>query len=121
LKNSDSSVVVNFAAYTNVKKAEGERKEAHLLNVTGAENVARTCRELNKFLIYISTGFARDHGFGLTAYGQTKIEGEEDIKKVGGRLAIVRIDYPFGNPTSERDYIRKILWTMDKGYPLFAD
>ncbi len=117
----DAPVVVNLAAYTNVGKAEEEEKEARALNVDGARNLAEASLAYDKFLIHISTGYVIDRGHDLTFYGQTKLEGEEAILEVDCHNAIVRIDYPFGNPTHEKDYVRKILLAMEKGYSLYSD
>lgn len=57
--HKDISVIINCAAYTNVKKAETEEgfKQAMLINSEGAKNLAKLCNEFNIFLIHIGTEY----------------------------------------------------------------
>ncbi len=136
----EADVVINFAAFTNVKEATLDSEgPAWKLNVEGAVNVAKVCKEENKFLIHISTdsvfpvsdSFKGPHAENeeikddrtlFSPYGYTKLKGEEEVLKSGAKSAILRIAYPFGNAEfPEKDYITKLINSIKLGYPLFAD
>ncbi|MCP4054722.1 MAG: sugar nucleotide-binding protein, partial [Mesoflavibacter sp.] len=51
---------INCAAYTAVDKAEEEQELAKKVNVTGAKNLAITCKNKDVVLIHISTDFVFD-------------------------------------------------------------
>lgn len=81
------SVVVNCAAYTAVDAAESDEQAAHLINATGAENLARASARHGARLIQVSTDYvfagdattpyAEDAPFApVSAYGRTKADGE---------------------------------------------
>ena len=139
-------VVINFAAYTNVDGAEKERGDKKgivwRLNVEGAENLAKICRNYGKFLIHISTDFifpgtkenpgpyAEDAKLPgnmdkIGWYGWTKMEVERQGRKINKYAAIVRPAYPFrASPYKQKlDFARNILalFDEDKLYPLFSD
>jgi len=102
---------INAAAYTAVDKAEGERKKAHLINVTGPENLAIICKEFDAILIHISTDFVFDGNASKAyteqdtpnptgVYGQTKLDGEKVIQKIWEKHIIIRTSWvysQFGN------------------------
>jgi len=80
-------VVVNCAAYTAVDAAESDEEAAHLINATGAENLARASARHGARLIQLSTDyvFAGDATSPypedaplapVSAYGRTKADGE---------------------------------------------
>ena len=102
---------INTSAYTAVDKAESDSQKAHLINVIGAENLAKICKELNVTLIHVSTDFVFD-GSKKTAYnefdipnptgvyGQTKLDGERAIKEIWQKHIIIRTSWvysQFGN------------------------
>lgn len=102
---------INAAAYTAVDKAETEEDNAYLINVVGAKNLAKICKEYNASLIHISTDFVFD-GYKNTPYtekdltnpqgiyGKTKREGEEEIIKIVKEYFIIRTSWlysQFGN------------------------
>lgn len=102
---------INAAAYTAVDKAESETEKAHLINVTGAENLAKVCKENNTVLLHISTDFVFDGNASKPyteedipnptgVYGQTKLDGENAIQKIWDKHFIIRTSWvysQFGN------------------------
>lgn len=80
-------VVVNCAAYTAVDAAESDEEAAHLINATGAENLARASARHGARLIQLSTDYvfagdattpySEDAPLApVSAYGRTKADGE---------------------------------------------
>lgn len=142
IESKKPTILINLIAQTNLEEMEWERDDktglAWQLNVEFPKKLADICQEMDIFLIHISTDavFAGSEKFkgpfsedqipdiycrDLSWYGETKRQGEMAIKNTGGRFAIVRIDYPFGNPELERDFARKTYSYIKAGYPLFTD
>lgn len=102
---------INAAAYTAVDKAESEPEKAYAVNVTGAANLAEVCKEYDATLIHISTDFVFDGNKTTpyteddmpnpqSVYGKTKLEGEEEIKRIADKYYIIRTSWvysQFGN------------------------
>lgn len=95
-------VIVNCAAYTAVDNAETNQAICHKLNAEAPEILAKAMKRKNGLLIHVST----DYVFGgepfntpireeqtcspLGVYGQTKLEGEQNIRATGCRHVILR-------------------------------
>ncbi|MDR6968756.1 dTDP-4-dehydrorhamnose reductase [Flavobacterium arsenatis] len=102
---------INAAAYTAVDKAESEPEKAYAINVTGAENLAKVCKENNTVLLHISTDFVFDGNASKPyteddtpnptgVYGQTKLDGEKAIQEIWEKHFIIRTSWvysQFGN------------------------
>lgn len=102
---------INAAAYTAVDKAENEPEKAYSINVTGAENLAKVCKEFDTVLVHISTDFVfdgkaskpyteKDVPDPTGVYGQTKLDGEKAIQKILEKHFIIRTSWvysQFGN------------------------
>ena len=102
---------INAAAYTAVDKAESEPEKARLINVIGAQNLAKACKESNTVLLHISTDFVFDGTATKSyteentpnptgVYGQTKLDGEKAIQAILEKYFIIRTSWvysEFGN------------------------
>ena len=103
-------VVVHCAAWTAVDLAEDEDKieKVRAINVSGTQNIADVCRQLDCKMVYLSTDYVFD-GQGekpwqpdckdykpLNVYGQTKLEGELAVANTLEKYFIVRIAWVFG-------------------------
>jgi dTDP-4-dehydrorhamnose reductase len=123
------SVVINSAAMTNVDVCETERDLAKTVNADAPGAMARACTDLGARLVHIGT----DYVFSGNAkapydeeaepdpvswYGQTKLEGEEQVLAVGDRHAVVRVSWVFG---PDRDsFVDKALQQSLRGEPVKA-
>ncbi len=94
-------LLVNAAAYTNVDGCETETELAYSVNALGPRNLAQTCEGLGCELLHVSTNYVFDgedarpyEPFDLptpiSAYGRTKLAGEEYVKHLMSRWYIVR-------------------------------
>ncbi len=104
---SDCDAVINAAAYTAVDKAEEDRETAFAVNRDASGFLAEACADKNIPLIHISTDFVFDGRKSgayqeddlcapLGIYGQSKLEGEQRINRVGGKYLILRTAWVFG-------------------------
>lgn len=95
-------VIINCAAYTNVDNAEEDVDFCTLLNATAVENLAIAMKEVDGLLVHVSTDYVfggdpyntpcteDKKGTPTGVYGQTKLQGEQNIQKVGCHHLIIR-------------------------------
>lgn len=94
-------IIVNCAAYTNVDKAEDDRRAAELVNHLAVANLASAAAARGALLIHVSTDYVFDGNHctpyredeepGPTGvYGMTKLAGERAIEASGCRHIILR-------------------------------
>lgn len=109
--------VIHCAAYTDVEKAEEERKICGKINIDGTKNIAKWCEQKQIKMVYISTDYVFDGEgetpYGVTAekrplnvYGWSKHMGEEVVRREVSKYFIVRTSWVFGN--SENDFVKKM-------------
>jgi dTDP-4-dehydrorhamnose reductase len=100
-------VVVNCAAWTDVDGAEEAEEAAMVINGKGAGNVAAAAAEVNASVVYVSSDYVFDGAKGapyvetdqpapLSAYGRTKLAGEEATAAANKRHFVVRSSWLFG-------------------------
>ena len=100
-------LVINAAAYTAVDKSESEPELAFAVNGDGAGNVARACAMRAIPLIHLSTDYVfdgksrvayreTDTPNPLGVYGNSKLEGERQIRQVSTPSLILRVSWVFG-------------------------
>lgn len=101
--------VINCAAFTNVNGCETNRDAAFKVNALGPRNLAMACEKIGARLIHISTDYvfsgAPNGGVPLdecavpapiSAYGETKLLGEEYAQRFCRRTIIVRTAWLYG-------------------------
>jgi len=99
--------IVNCAAFTDVDGAEADEPAALAVNGDGAGNVARAASQVGARVVHVSTDyvFAGDAAVPYlesdvvgprSAYGRSKLAGEERVAAAGGEHAIVRTAWLFG-------------------------
>jgi len=108
LSKEKPDIVVHCAAFTNVDKAEEDKKTAELINSKGTENIAKACAKNDIELLYISTDYVfdgakttpyipNDKPNPINNYGLTKYLGEVAIKKHCSKYYIVRTSWLYGH------------------------
>lgn len=84
-------VVANAAAWTDVDAAEDDEQAAYAVNATAPALLARTCARIGAGLLHVSTDYVfagdacrpyevDDEPAPLTAYGRTKLAGEQAVR-----------------------------------------
>ena len=100
-------LVINAAAYTDVDGCEAAPETAYAVNATGPRNLARACEEEGCGLLHVSTNYVFDGEAGrpyetsdpprpISAYGRTKLAGEEYVKHLCNRWYIIRTAGVYG-------------------------
>ena len=96
------NAIVNCAAYTNVDAAETNEALAEKLNAEAPENLAIAMKEVDGFLVQISTDYVfgkepynvpckeDQKGTPTGVYGMTKLHGEQKIIATGCKHVIIR-------------------------------
>ncbi|NOY81875.1 MAG: dTDP-4-dehydrorhamnose reductase [Kiritimatiellaeota bacterium] len=114
---ADADAVVNCAAYTNVDRAEREPAAAREVNANAVRELARLTASKGCYLLHVSTDFVFDGRqttpydeevvpCPLNVYGQTKLEGEEAVRREGGSWAVLRIQWTYG--AAGNNFVRKL-------------
>lgn len=94
-------IILNCAAYTDVERAESDEERAHLLNATAVAYLAEAAKANNALVIQISTDYVfmggccsmlteESHPQPISAYGRTKLAGEEAVMASGCHYIILR-------------------------------
>jgi len=111
-------VIVNAAAYTAVDRAESERNVAFEVNSHAVQTIAREAASINALLVHFSTDYVFDGEKStpyvetdapnpLSAYGSSKLEGEQAIAASGCRHLIFRTSWVYG--PAGRNFLHAIL------------
>ena len=106
VKDVQPNIIVNPAAYTAVDKAESEKDIAHAINARAPEVFANAAAKTGALMVHFSTDYVFD-GTGNTpyletmptnpvsAYGVTKLAGEEAVRGSGARHLIFRLSWVY--------------------------
>jgi dTDP-4-dehydrorhamnose reductase len=101
-------VIINCAAHTAVDKCETDEDNAFKINAIGPKNLAQAAFNIGAEIVQISTDYVFD-GEGCepiaefdrpspqTAYGRTKLYGEELVKELNPKHYIVRTAWLYGD------------------------
>ncbi len=100
-------VIINCAAFTNVDGCESSRDAAFKVNALGPRNLAMAAEEIGAKLVQVSTDYVFE-GIGdtplsedavpgpVSAYGRTKLLGEEYVREFSSKYYIVRTAWLYG-------------------------
>lgn len=139
--SQEAKAVINFAAYTNVDRAESEKGqkqgEVYIINALLPFWLSKACKASGKKLYHIST----DYVFGGKQesrpyteedlpkppdswYSITKFQGELNVRKGFGNnnsFAIIRISFPYSGVYQRKlDFARTITDKLIRKEPYFG-
>jgi dTDP-4-dehydrorhamnose reductase len=100
-------VVINCAAWTDVDGAEEQEDETTRINAAGAGHVAAAAAAVGASVVYVGSDYVFDGSKGapyvetdqtapLSAYGRSKLAGEEATRAANKRHFVVRSAWLFG-------------------------
>lgn len=101
-------VIINCAAHTNVDKCEEQWDLAYKINAIGPRNLSIAATEADAKMIHVSTDYVFE-GNGtrpytefdapnpVSAYGKTKLEGENFVKEFAKKHFILRTAWLYGH------------------------
>lgn len=112
------SAVIHAAAYTDVDGCESNEGQAMAVNADGTENIAKACREVGAVMVYYSTDYVfdgrkptpyveEDTPDPKTAYGRSKLAGEERVRSIVDNHVIMRIAWVYG--ANGRNFVKTIV------------
>jgi dTDP-4-dehydrorhamnose reductase len=118
IQEAQPSVIINAAAYTAVDLAEKEQALAHAINARAPEVMADQAKKIGALLVHYSTDYVfdgtkripyseDDRTNPLSAYGHTKLAGEEAIRAAGAPHLIFRTAWVYA--TSGKNFLLTIL------------
>lgn len=107
LRATRPGVIVNAAAYTAVDQAETDTATAHAINGLAPGILAEEAKRLGAMLIHYSSDYVfdgvkpapyaeSDPASPLSAYGNSKLAGEQAIAACGARHLILRTSWVYG-------------------------
>jgi dTDP-4-dehydrorhamnose reductase len=105
--NIKPQILFNCSAYTDVDAAEEQTQLANKVNGTAVGILAEQCRQNNALLVHISTDYVFDGNAKSpylpdhptnpqTAYGKSKLLGENKITESGCKHIIIRTSWLYG-------------------------
>ena len=106
IREAECDAIINTAAYTAVDRAEEEEDLAVLINAAAPGAMARAAAARGVPFIHLSTDYVFD-GSGerpwrpedrpapLSAYGRSKLLGEEAVRAAGGAHVVLRTSWIF--------------------------
>lgn len=106
IATTDADIIINAAAYTAVDKAEEEETLATVINGASVSAMAHEAAARDIPFLHISTDYVFD-GTGdqawkpndttgpISAYGRSKLAGEQAVTVAGGPHAIMRTSWVF--------------------------
>ena len=118
--------IINCAAHTNVDKCETDYDNAFKINAIGARNLAIASRETGAKLVHISTDYVfdgkereipyveTDAVDPQSAYGSTKLAGENFVKDFADRYFILRTAWLYGDGKNFARTMLRLSETHDK-------
>jgi dTDP-4-dehydrorhamnose reductase len=125
-------VVINATAYNKVDAAETDTVEALAVNAAGPRHLARAARETGAGIVHVSTDYVfdgikrtpyteEDAPHPLSAYGVSKLAGEQMVAASGAPFLIVRTSAVFASGGSRGkggSFVERILARARAGEPL---
>ena len=115
--------IVNCSAYTAVDAAEDESDKAFAINAYGVANIARAAKRLQVPLVHISTDYVfsgdvdralseDDPCEPVSAYGESKLKGEELAQLECEELVIIRTAWLYG--LHGKNFVHTMLRLMEE-------
>lgn len=121
IKKLRPDLIINCAAYNEVDRAEEERAVAFLVNAEVVGNLGKISSEIGATLVHFSTNYVFDgknqQGYNeddtprpLSAYGESKLSGEQELAKHSEKFYLIRTAWLYGQGLGgKQSFVDKIL------------
>lgn len=103
IRTTRPDVILHAAAISGHETCAHDPEQAYAVNVTATATIAQAALDVGARLVYISTDavFSGDRGnyteddspAPFSYYGETKLEGEEAIRRAGGPALVARTNF----------------------------
>ena len=125
VKSIQPYAIINCAAHTAVDLCETDEDNAFKINAIGPRNLSIAATETGAKMIHVSTDYVFD-GMGhrpyietdapapKTAYGRTKLAGENFVKEMSNRFFIIRTAWLYGDGKNFAKTMLRLSETNDK-------
>lgn len=121
VREQNPDVIINCAAYTKVDLCESNEAEALKINGDGPRYLARSAKEVDAKLIHVSTDYVfdgkakkpyieTDKTNPVSAYGRTKLAGEQAVMEEWDKVFIVRTAWLYGDG---KNFVKTMLSLAD--------
>ena len=118
IEQHEPDVVINAAAYTAVDQAEEDAEAAWAVNATAVGYLAEACAKHDVPFVHISTDYVFDGSkqgeyreedavSPLGVYGESKLAGEEAVRKLCDKYYILRTSWVFS--THGNNFVKTML------------
>ncbi len=119
-------IIINVAAYNAVDKVEepAEFERAKILNGLAPGYLAQIAKKLGAVFVHYSSDYVfdgkasgykeKDRTSPVSNYGRSKLLGEQEVKKAGGKYYIIRTQKLFGRPAQNEGAKKSFFETMLK-------
>lgn len=118
VRTTDPDLIVNAAAYTAVDRAESEPELAYAVNAGAPAVLAEEAKRIGASLLHLSTDYVFDGRKAtpyveddacapLSAYGRSKLQGEQAILASGAPAMILRTSWVYA--TRGHNFLRTML------------
>ncbi len=116
LEKLQPSILIHAAALVDVDKCEKDKDLAYQVNYKATEEIAKLCGEFGIKMIYLSTDYVfsgNEPSYSVNSkpnpinyYGETKLMGEEAVKKFVTNYAIIRPTILYGSIyTNKKNFV----------------
>jgi len=127
VREAKPGLIVNAAAYTAVDQAESEPDAAMRVNGEAPGVLAEEAKRLGALLVHYSTDYVFDGAKRspyteddvpnpLSAYGKSKLQGEQSVRAAGCRHLILRTGWVYEH--RGRNFVLTMLEKAKQGAPL---
>ena len=107
LGDASPDVVINASGFTQVDRAETQVEQAFAVNAGAVAELAARCAEADALLVHFSTDYVFDGKAArpyreedatgpLNVYGESKLAGEEALRRSSARFLLLRTSWLFG-------------------------
>ena len=122
-----SGIIINCAAFTNVDGAESQKELANKINGEAVGRLGELAKKAGKWVLHISTDFVFDGNLErpyvetdvpnpVSAYGSSKLAGEQLLEQSGCKHCIIRVQWTYGSAGD--NFVTKIVRAAKSGKQL---